>query len=344
MNFASDNTSGAHPRVMAALMAANDAHVPSYGADALTDRVTAMLRETLAAPQAEVSLVATGTAANALALSLFAPGWGKVFCHDAAHIQSSETGAPEFFTGGAKLCLVPGADGRITPTALQAALDLHGRDSVHSGQRSVLSLTNATEAGTVYSGAQTGALAALAREHGMAVHVDGARFANAVAAQGGAAADLLGGVDVLSFGGTKNGAMGVEAVVVLDGARAAELAYRRKRGGHLFSKHRFLAAQMVALLADGLWLELAAHANAMAAELGAGLAQLGIAPDQPVESNQVFVTLARPVHDRLRGAGATFHPWPHDAISASKASIRLVTSWATRDEDVTRFLDLVRAA
>lgn len=344
MNFASDNGSGVHPAVMAALMAANEGSVPSYGADALTARAETLLREVLAAPQAEIALVATGTAANALALSLYAPGWGKVFCHEAAHIQSSETGAPEFFTGGAKLCLVPGADGRMTPDALQAVLDLHGRDSVHSGVRSILSLTNATEAGTVYSADQTGALAALAHAHGMAVHVDGARFGNAVAAQNCAPGDLLSGVDVLSFGGTKNGAMGVEAVVILDPVRAGEIAYRRKRAGHLFSKHRFLAAQIVALLQDGLWLELAAHANAMAKTLGDGLAKLGYTPNQIPESNQVFVTLPRPVHGRLKAAGASFHPWPHDAISATNASIRLVTSWATRDEDVTRFLDLVRAA
>src|SRR6185312_1799022 len=237
--------------------------------------------------------VATGTAANALALAALTPPWGAIYCHEAAHIQSDECGAPEFFAAGAKLLPLAGEDAKLMPATVEAALLERG--VVHHVQPSALSISQATEAGTLYRPAEIAALGALARRHGLALHMDGARFANAVAALGCAPADLTwrAGVDALSFGATKNGALAAEAVIFFDPAKAADLAYRRKRAGHLFSKMRFLSAQLDAYLADGLWLRNARHANAMAARLGQGLARLpGARLVHPVEANEVFVELA----------------------------------------------------
>jgi threonine aldolase len=227
-------------------------------------RVTARLREIFEAPEAAVHLVATGTAANALALACVAPPWGAIFCHREAHVAEDECGAPEFYTGGAKLVLVDGAHGRIDPDGLAAALGSATPRGVHNVQNAALTLTNATEAGTVYGPDEVAALADIAARHGMPVHLDGARFANAVAHLGCTPAELTwkAGVDALSFGGTKNGLIGVEAVILFDPARSWEFELRRKRGGHLLSKHRYLSAQMEACLADDLWRDLGAPARA----------------------------------------------------------------------------------
>lgn len=347
MNFASDNTGGVHPRIMAALTVANEGRLPSYGTDAITLAAQQKIREVFDAPDAAVHFVATGTAANALALSLFTPGWGRVFCHETAHIQTSESGAPEFFTSGGKLVAVAGASGRITPEAFGAALMTHGRSSVHAGRNAMLSLTNATEWGTVYTAAQVSGLAAIAHELGMAVHMDGARFANALAAAPGlSAADLTwrAGVDVLSLGGTKNGCMGAEAVVIFDPALSEDFEYRRKRGGHLLSKHRFLSAQILAWLEDDLWLELAGHANAMAAALGQGLADLpGVVLDQPVQTNSVFATLPRGMALRALDAGVAFHIWPGDHVDDGQGPlpVRLVCGWDTDPREIEAVLALM---
>ena len=345
MNFASDNAGGVHPRIMAALAAANDGHVPAYGGDRITRAAQDLLREVFDAPDAAVHFVPTGTAANALALSLMAPGWGKVFCHQDAHIQTSETGAPEFFTGGAKLVLVPGTGGKITPEALIEALEANGRDSVHAGRNVALSLTNATEWGTVYDPDEVAALAGIARDHGLAVHMDGARFSNALASLDVAPADLTWrvGVDVLSLGATKNGCMAVEAVVIFDPALSEELEFRRKRGGALVSKHRYLAAQMLAWLEGDLWLQMASHANAMAHELALGLARLpGVRIDQRVATNQIFATMPRALYQRGLAAGISCHLWPHtqsaDGDADEPVSIRLVCGWDTGLDDVTAAL------
>ncbi|RCW80248.1 threonine aldolase family protein [Paracoccus lutimaris] len=340
MNFASDNAGGVHPRIMAALAAANDGHVPAYGGDRITRAAQDLLREVFDAPDAAVHFVPTGTAANALSLSLLAPGWGKVFCHQDAHIQTSETGAPEFFTGGAKLITVPGTGGKITPEALTEALILNGRDSVHAGQNVALSLTNATEWGTVYDVEEIAALTAIAHAQGMACHMDGARFANALASLDVAPSDLTwrAGIDILSLGGTKNGCMGVEAVLIFDPALSDEFEFRRKRGGALVSKHRFLAAQVLAWLEGDLWLQMARHANAMAHELALGLSRLpGVRINQRVETNAVFATVPREVYSRARATGMSFHLWPHtqDEAGDEPLSIRLVCGWDTRLEDVT---------
>lgn len=343
MNFASDNTSGVHARVMAALAEANGGAAPAYGADNLTARAEGAVRALFDAPNAEVWLVAGGTAANALALSAVSLPWGKIFCADTAHVLTSECGAIPFYTGGATLVPVPTHDGRIAPDALAARLHEMSRKDVHAGERTALTLTNATELGTLYTPDAVRALSDLARDAGMAVHMDGARFANAVAALGCTPADLThrAGVDVLSFGGTKNGAMMVEAVIVFDPARACGLDMRRMRAGHLMSKHRYLAAQMLALIEDGLWLQLAGHANAMASRLAQGLRGIeGVTLDLPVEANQLFPRLTAAAHARARAAGARYHLWPQVQAEQGDVSVRMVCGWSTTEAEVD---DLVTA-
>lgn len=349
MNFASDNTSGAAPGIMAALVAANEGYAMPYGKDAAMDVVRARVRETFEAPEAEVFLVATGTAANALSLAILTDPWGAVFCHRNAHVEEDECGAPEFYTGGSKLVLVDGAHAKMTPETLHRAITLTGRSGVHNVQRGMVTITNATENGTVYSAAETAALCEVAKGFGLPVHLDGARFANAVAATGAAPADLTwrAGVDVLSFGGTKNGCMGVEAVVIFDPARAWEFELRRKRGGHLFSKHRYLSAQMAAYLEDGLWLRLARAANAAAARLSAGILTIaGAELVHPTEANAVFARFPRAGHRRAFDGGAAYYLWPFDqpleGPGEERLSCRMVASWSTSGADVDRLLALIR--
>ena len=335
MRFASDNTSGAAPEVMAAILKANDGYESSYGADAAMERVTDLVRDLFEAPEAEVRLVATGTAANALAIATHVQPWDGVFCHRHAHIAEDECNAPEFYSG-AKLVLVPGERGKMTPATLSEALGTTGEGGVHGVQRGMLSLTNVTEAGTVYSLSEIAALTSLAKAHQLPCHLDGARFANALVTTNATPAEMTwrAGIDVLSLGGTKNGCLGVEAVVLFHPAKAWELELRRKRGGHLFSKHRFLSAQMEAYLTDGLWLRLAAQANAMGQRLSRGLTALGATvPDAP--ANMLFPEWPTGTHDRLEAAGAHFYRLP---APADRERARLVTSWSTTDADVDRFL------
>ena len=337
MWFTSDNASGAAPEIMAAVVAANDGYSRSYGADDLMAHVTAQMRAVFEAPEAAVYLVATGTIANSLALALTCPPWGAVFCHEHAHVAEDECGAPEFYTSGAKLALVPGDHGKMTPSTLTPVLERTGT-SVHGVQKGMLTITNVTEAGTTYTPAEIAALTALARAHGLPCHLDGARFANALVATGATAAEMTwrAGIDLVSFGGTKNGCMGVEAVVIFDPARAWEFELRRKRGGHLFSKHRFLSAQMAAYLEDGLWLRLARHANAMAARLAEGLAaKPGVSLLHPAEANILFPEWPAGPHARLQAAGAAYYDMP---APKGREAARLVTSWSTTQADVSRFL------
>lgn len=335
MHFASDNTSGAAPEVMAALIKANGGSEPSYGAEAAMSRVTALVRDLFEAPQAVVHLVATGTAANALAIATHCPPWGAVFCHTHAHVAEDECNAPEFYSG-AKLVLVPGDHGKMTPVTLTDALARVPHGDVHSVQRGMLTLTNVTEAGTVYSASEIAALTALAKAHALPCHLDGSRLANALVASGATPAEMTwkAGIDVLSLGGTKNGCLGVEAVVLFDPAKAWEFELRRKRGGHLFSKHRFLSAQVEAYLTDGLWLRLAANANAMGQRLAAGLMAKGVAvPDAP--ANMLFPEWDLGTHARLEAAGAVYSRYP---APPGRERARLVASWSTMPEDVDRFL------
>lgn len=340
MHFASDNTAPVAPEVMAALVAANDGHQASYGADTLMALARDRIRAAFDAPEAAVYLVATGTAANALAVSLFCPPWGAVFCHRHAHINEDECGAPEFYSGGAKLVPVVGEHGRMTPDTLREAFARTGGSGVHGVQRALLSLTNVTEAGTTYTASEVAALTAVAHAHGLACHMDGARFANALIATGASPAEMTwkAGIDVLSFGGTKNGLMGGEAVVIFDPAKAWEFELRRKRAGHLFSKHRFLSAQMAAYLEDGLWFRLAAQANRMGARLGAGIAALpGAGLLHPVQANIVFAHWPKDGHAQARAAGAAYY----DGSGPPEGSARLVTSWCTTEAEVDRFLSLI---
>ena len=339
-SFASDNVEGSAAEILAALVRANDGQARPYGADAITARVEARLAE-LFEHEVGVLLVTSGTAANALGIASLTPPWGRVLCHRDAHIHGDECGAPEFYTGGAQLRLLGGPDAKIDVDELRsvAALD---RGDVHSPQAACVSVTQITEGGAVYSLAELDEIGRVARAAGLRVHMDGARFANAIAALGCTPAQMTwrAGVDVLSFGATKNGAPGVEAVVTFDRGRLEELQFRRKRAGHLASKMRFLAAQMEAYLADDLWLRCARHANAMGARLASGLAGItGVSLVSPVRANLLFVRFPGGVAQRLHDQGFAFHPDRRDP-----AAHRLVTSFATSPDAVDTFIDATRRA
>jgi len=347
MFFASDNAAPVHPSVIEALAKVNHGHARGYGADEITRIATDRIREVFEAPEAAVHLVATGTAANALALATMAAPWSAVFCARNAHVHEDECGAPEFYTGGAKLVPVDGPGGRIDAGALRAAMLAEETRGVHGVQRGPVTITQASEWGTVYPLDEIAAIAAVAHDFGQKLHMDGARFANALVRLGCTPAEMTwkAGVDALSFGGTKNGLMGVEAVVLFDPAKSWELELRRKRAGHLFSKHRYLAAQMAAYLAEDLWLDLAAQANRAADRLAAGLRQKpGVGLVQPVEANMVFARFARSRHRDLLSAGAQYYLWdgtleggPEDALLIA----RLVCDWSTRDDGIDAFLDRI---
>ena len=291
----------------------------------------------------------TGTAANALALAHLTPPWGAVLCHAEAHIAVDECGAPEFYGGGIKLIGLAGTAGKIAPATLRRALAQGQWGGPHHVSPMVLSLSQATEAGTVYRVDEIRSLAELAHARGLAVHMDGARLANALAQMNASPAQATwkAGVDVLSFGASKGGALAAEAIVFFDPSRGAGMSDRRKRGGHLVSKHRFIAAQIEAYVADGLWLRLARHANAMAKRLGQGLAAAGLAPIWPVEANEVFVALPGAAVERLKAKGASFYPWVTEStakpIPRDATLVRLVASFATTPEDVELFVATTRA-
>ncbi len=344
-NFGSDNVSPADPRVMEAVLAANQGAVGSYGADQWTARMEQRISE-LFETDTVVFPVATGTAANALALSALVPPYGSIYCDEVAHVMNDEGGAPEFFTGGAKLLTLPSPDGRIDPRALQAAITRRRNTGVHQSPAMALSLTQATEWGTSYTASHLAALSEVARGSGLRVHMDGARFANAVSFLGCAPAEITwkAGVDVLSLGATKNGALAAEAVVFFDRALAHEFARRRKRAGHLWSKQRFLSAQLAAYLDDGLWLRNAARANQAATRLAHGLSSLpGVALVQPVEANELFVALPRPLIAALEAAGYAFYRWAMPEGEAHGV-IRLVCAFDTALPDVDALVEAARDA
>ena len=338
-NFKSDNVTPACDAVMAAVNAANTGSVPSYGDDAFTRELQGAASQVFGTEVA-IYPVTTGTAANALALSQLVPPFGAVYCHDAAHIVTDECGAPEFFTGGAKLLGLPAADGKIKPEQVEGAIAFAQDMGVHHVKPGALSLTQATEWGTVYDLGEVTALTAMARRHGLPVHMDGARFANALVHLGCTPAEATwkSGVDVLSLGATKNGALCAEAVVFFDPARARDFERRRKRAGHLWSKMRFLSVQLLAYLEHGLWLKNARHANDMASALAHGLRNIaGASLQQSVDANEVFVALPEATVAALEQQGFGFYRWPLCAAPDGVA-IRLVTSYLTPRAHVEEFL------
>lgn len=342
LNFASDNAYGAMPEILDALAHANDGSAPAYGADQITARLNERLRD-IFEHDVFVYPVISGTAANALALSTLVPPHGAVLCHAESHVAVDECGATEFFSHGAKLVPLEGAGAKLTPEAIERTLAHFQKGFVHHSQPAAISLTQATELGTVYTPGELAAISQLARRHGLKLHLDGARFANALAHLGASPAALTwrAGVDALSFGATKNGALAAEAVIFFHADDVADFAYRRKRSGHLLSKMRFVSAQLEAYLEDGRWLAAARRANQLAKRLKEALAQLpGAEIAAPVEANSVFVRLPDATVARLRRAGAEFYDWAPSA--GGKTLIRLVLSFATPVDAVDRFLAAAR--
>ena len=346
MNFLSDNAAPIAPAVLEAIVQANDGFAIAYGDDEWTRSVERHLSE-LFEREVAVFLVPTGTAANALALAHLTPPWGAVLCHADSHIATDECGAPEFFGGGLKLIGLSGQDGKVTAEMLKGALRDNFGHSPHQMIASALSITQASEAGTVYRLDEIAALCEIAHERSLAVHMDGARFANALVRLDATPAQITwqSGVDVLSFGATKAGALAAEAVVFFNPAQAAFMAERRKRAGHLLSKHRFLAAQFAAILAEGRWLALARHANLMADRLSGKLTAAGLAPVWPVEANLVFVVLPRALDAQLKAAGARYYGRTSTSLNLGPDQIlaRLVTSFATQEDEIDRFAHLCKA-
>jgi threonine aldolase len=328
--FLSDNAAAVHPRVWDAMRAADEADAP-YDNDALSRRLDEAFGA-LFEREVAVLWVATGTAANCLALATLCPPHGGVVCHREAHIEVDEAGAPGFYLHGAKLILADGAGAKLTPNDVRAAIDPI-RDDVHQVQPHALSVTQASEYGRSYRPEELNALGALAKSRGLGFHVDGARFANAVAFLGCTPAQAAGPCDALSFGCVKNGGMSAEAIVLLDPAAAALARYRRKRAGHLQSKGRFLAAQLLAMLDRDLWLDNARAANAAAAEIADACGERLM---HPVEANELFVRLTAAERDALRGKGFGFYDWGEDAA-------RFVTAWNTREEDARTLADAIAA-
>jgi threonine aldolase len=323
-------------------MAANADYAMPYGADPIMEKVRTLVRDVFEAPEAAVYLVATGTAANALALGCYCQPWQTVFCSPVAHIHEDECNAPEFYSGGAKLTLVPGSD-KMSPEALRQAISAEESRGVHGPQRGPVSITQVTERGSVYTLDELQALTAVAKAFDLPVHLDGARFANALVKLGCSAAEMSwkAGVDVVSFGGTKNGCLGVEAVIFFDPSKAWEFELRRKRAAHLFSKHRYLSAQMQGYLEGNLWLDTAAQANQRAARLAAGLKGKGAEFLFEPQANMIFAAFPRATHQRLHEAGAKYYVWegslegedPDELLAA-----RLVCDWSIPEEQIDLFL------
>lgn len=341
MNFASDNVVGASDRVLQAIVAANAGAQKSYGVDDYSARVETRLSE-IFEHEVSVFLVATGTAANALALACLTPPWGGVLTHAVSHVSVDECGAPEFFSAGAKVLPLEGVGAKPLAADLDHFFDKHHFRPIHQVAPAAVSVSQATECGLVYTPAEVAALGDAARSRGLRLHMDGARFANALVAQNASAAALTwrGGVDVLSFGATKNGCLSGEAVIFFDNAMAVDFAFRRKRSGHLVSKGRLLGAQLDAYLKDDHWLDLARHANAMAARLSAGLVAKGVRLGWETQANEVFPVLPLAMDSRLQAAGALYYPWARDALPAAfnigpdEVLVRMVTSFATSAAEV----------
>ncbi|KJZ19246.1 threonine aldolase family protein [Loktanella sp. S4079] len=347
MFFSSDNAGPAHPKVLEAIIAANAGYAPGYGADKIMDEVRQQVRDVFEAPDAAIYLVINGTSANALLLATMSQPWDTIFCADVAHIQEDECNAPEFYSQ-AKLTLVPTTDAKIAPNDLRSKVEAEQNRGVHGPQRGPLSITQVTEKGTIYTLDEIKALTDIAAGFGMKTHMDGARFANALVALDCSPAEMTwkAGIDAVSFGGTKNGAMGVEACVIFDPDLAWEFELRRKRGGHLLSKHRFLSAQMQAYLTDDLWLETASAANARCAELAEGLrGHNAVNIQYQPQANIIFFDMPRREHKRMLDGGAYYYVMdgdPNTGDPDARLTGRLVTDWSMTKDGVQQFINLLR--
>jgi len=341
MDFSSDTSAPVHPAVLEAMTRANHGMQASYGNDEVTARVRGLIADIFETDDFDLWMCASGTASNALALSVLCPPTGAILCHSEAHIERDERGAPEFFTGGGKLRLLPGPGAMIEEAALRDALASIDHSFVHETPAHALSLTNLTECGAAYPAAQVAHYAALAHEVGLSVHLDGARLANALVSTSASPADMTwrAGVDVLTLGLTKTGAIGCEIILLFGKSRAryAELQARAKRSGHMPPKMRYLAAQAEALLTDGLWLALAADANRKARQLADAVCALpSVTLAYQPDGNEVFAHLPDGMADKLSAAGAKFYPWPG-------GSHRFVCSWTTTDAEIDALSEAVRA-
>ena len=332
MRFFSDNAAPAHPKVIEAIAATNRLDT-AYDGDEWSQRLDGVFSE-LFETEVRALWVSTGTAANCLALAALCPPYRGIICHRDAHIEVDEAGAPGFFTAGAKLMLLDGEGAKISAEAVADACDLI-RDDVHQVQPAAISITNATEYGLVYRTAEVAALGRVAKERGLALHMDGARFANALATTGETPADVTwrAGVDAMSFGFVKNGGLNAEALILFRTELFEEVAVRRKRAGHLSSKGRMLAAQILALLEDGLWLDNARASNG-AAQLVAKAAPHRLV--YPVEANEIFLRMSADESARLRAQGFDFYEW-------GPGQIRLVISWDQQGEEVEQLAEAIAA-
>lgn len=344
MNFGSDNVYGVDPRIMRAMVDANTrltdvSYCHDEGAQAVENRLSEVFEKDVKA-----FLVMNGTGANSLALSAICPPFGGVICHEGSHINTDECNCPELFTGGAKLVTIAGDGNKITPEGVEAKLSLfvHGE---HGAKLSAMSLSNVTELGTIYTPEEIRALTKIAKTNNMKCHMDGARFANALVALGCTPAEMTwkAGIDVLSFGGTKNGGMMLEAVVFFNEQLAADFLYRRKRAGQLLSKGRYLSAQMLAYLQDEVWLPNARRANRLALQLSEGLTKSNrVRISNPTQANEVFAVMPRSTFDAVTAQGAHFYEWPVEGLAKDEVHCRFVLSFATPEEHVAQFLKLMR--
>jgi threonine aldolase len=339
IEFRSDNAAGAAPEIMAALAEANTGSALAYGADEWTARLRDTVRDVFEHPDAEVFPVISGTAANSLALAAMCPPWGAVMCHETAHILQNECGATSMFGGGAMIRGVAGDHYRIAPAELDHAFEATRWGDPHHSQPSVLSLTVPTDFGTIYTPQQITELTTIASRRGLTAHLDGARLANALSVLGCSPADLTwrAGIDALSLGAMKNGALSTDAIVCFDPAVSAELVYRTKRSGHVASKMRFQSVQLIAYLTDGLWLRLAHQSNATMARLAAGLCKLGVEQLNEPDVNMQFIRVDPAAADRMAEAGLLFYRIATDVV-------RLVTSFQTTDADVDTALTRIESA
>jgi len=347
--FASDNWAGAHPAMTARLSAAAGGVCPAYGGSDLDQAVQQHFND-IFEREVAVFFVATGTAANALSLSAYGTPGGIAFAHRHAHVIEDECGAVEYLSGGGRLHAVDGASGRIDPSALEQAIARFAPRPLHAGRPTAVSLTQASEIGTVYTLDDITRISEICKHHTLALHMDGARFANALVALDTTPAEMTWrrGVDIMSFGGTKNGCWCAEAIILFDLERAEELQFLRKRAGQLMSKSRFIAAQFAAYFKDDLWLENARQANLMAAQLAAAIKTApGFRLAWPSEANEVFVMMEIENANRLTSSGVIFHQWPLPAgfsqqMDENEALYRFVTCFATTEDDIARFIQLSR--